>query len=186
MCILPLDAWWIMIFPCAAAADWELKMNDEPLAFFLTWTVYGTFLQGDERGWRKRSSDYLNPQPYLRNWHVGRLNHPIILMNPDQRDAINSEISRLCEYREWRLWKANARSNHVHSVVTANGFAGNIVRDQLKANCTRVLREKWPEFRGRPVWTKNGDWQCINNEEDLEQVIRYVGEAQDLRGIDDT
>ncbi len=28
--------------------------SDEPLAFFYTWTVYGTFLQGDVRFWRKR------------------------------------------------------------------------------------------------------------------------------------
>ena len=26
---------------------------DMPLAYFITWTVYGTFLQGDERGWWK-------------------------------------------------------------------------------------------------------------------------------------
>ncbi|MGC3972040.1 MAG: hypothetical protein QM775_33275 [Pirellulales bacterium] len=26
----------------------------EPLAFFLTWTTYGTRLPGDERGWVKR------------------------------------------------------------------------------------------------------------------------------------
>ena len=29
---------------------------DDPLAFFLTWTTYGTWLPGDERGW-SRSQD---------------------------------------------------------------------------------------------------------------------------------
>jgi hypothetical protein len=24
---------------------------DEPLAYFLTWTAYGSWLPGDERGW---------------------------------------------------------------------------------------------------------------------------------------
>jgi hypothetical protein len=24
---------------------------DEPLAYFLTWTTYGSWLPGDERGW---------------------------------------------------------------------------------------------------------------------------------------
>jgi hypothetical protein len=28
--------------------------SDDPIAYFITWTVYGTHLQGDERGWRRR------------------------------------------------------------------------------------------------------------------------------------
>ena len=58
-------------------------------------------------------------------------------------------------------------------------------RDQLKANCTRVLRERWPQFVDRPVWTTGGDWQCINSEDELEQVIVYVSEAQDRMQLDD-
>ena len=26
----------------------------EPLAYFLTWTTYGTWLPGDERGWNRK------------------------------------------------------------------------------------------------------------------------------------
>ena len=26
----------------------------EPLAYFLTWTTYGTWLPGDERGWSRK------------------------------------------------------------------------------------------------------------------------------------
>ena len=29
-------------------------IQDDPLAYFITWTVYGTFLQGDERWWKAR------------------------------------------------------------------------------------------------------------------------------------
>ena len=64
-------------------------------------------------------------------------------------------------------------------------WTGSKVRDQLKANCTRVLRESWPRFVDRPVWTTGGDWQCINTEDDLEQVVMYVSEAQDRMGLDD-
>lgn len=69
----------------------------------------------------------------------------------------------------------------MHVVVHADGCTGAKVRDQMKANSTRVLREHWPVFAERPVWTEGGDWQCINNENDLEQVIRYVSEAQDRK-----
>ena len=77
------------------------------------------------------------------------------------------------------MWAVNARSNHVHVVATALGYSGRVARDQLKANCTRGIREKWTVFRSRPVWSVGGDWECINSEEDLETVCEYVLEAQD-------
>jgi hypothetical protein len=30
----------------------------DPLAYFLTWTTYGTWLPGDERGWCKRTKGF--------------------------------------------------------------------------------------------------------------------------------
>jgi REP element-mobilizing transposase RayT len=78
----------------------------------------------------------------------------------------------------------NARSNHVHIVVTATDYDGGTVRDQLKANCTRGLREKWPVFSDRPVWTVRGDWECINSENDLDTVCIYVRDAQDRKDRD--
>ena len=91
-------------------------------------------------------------------------------------------IEAHCSHRKWKLWAANARTNHVHVVVTAKSYAGDKVRDQLKANCTRALREVDAAFEDRPVWTVKGDWKCINTEEDLEQAIVYVSDAQDRMG----
>ena len=153
-------------------------MVDEPLAFFITWTVYGTFLQGDERGWRRRRHGEQLPQPLLAQWRKDRLRHSVELLTEENRVAVEAEIERLCRYRQWHLWARNARSNHVHIVVTAIGFDGPTVRDQVKANCTRVLRQADKRFDGRPVWTTGGDCESINDEDDLEQVILYVRDAQ--------
>ena len=100
------------------------------------------------------------------------------------RQAADAEIIRHCAHRSWHLWIGNARSTHVHVVVTANGYAGDVVRDQLKANATRAVRNVDPSFRDRPVWTRGGDWECINDEDDLEQVIEYVRNAQDRKYLD--
>ena len=118
-------------------------MNNEPLAYFITFTIYGTFLQGDARWWRSRDEGLRSPQPNLEKWHRHRLNHDILLLNELQRLAVESEVKRFCEYRGWHLWKCNPRSNHVHLVASARSVTGEKVRDQVKANCTRVLREKW-------------------------------------------
>ncbi|WP_417375189.1 hypothetical protein [Gimesia maris] len=39
-------------------------------------------------------------------------------------------------------------------------------------------------FQDRPVWTVGGDWQCINSENELEQVILYASQAQDRKTRD--
>ncbi len=158
--------------------------SDEPLAFFITWTVYGTFLQGDVRFWRKRRKGEQLPQPRLAEWRRERLKHSIELLDDEQRFSTMGEIERLSEFRGWKLWSRDVRTNHVHVVVTATGYAGSKVRDQLKANCTRVLREQWPKFVDRPVWSVGGDWQCINSEKDLERAILYVSEAQERKWIE--
>ncbi|UUO08397.1 hypothetical protein M4951_08785 [Blastopirellula sp. J2-11] len=156
--------------------------NDEPIAFFITFTIYGTFLQGDARGWRSRKDGSRPPQPLLERWRRDRLNHDILLLNDAQRTAVEKEIDRLCQFRSWKRWVANPRSNHVHVVITAAGYSGEKVRDQLKANCTRALRASWPAFVDRPVWSVGGDWKSINSEDDLEQVILYASESQDRKG----
>jgi hypothetical protein len=154
---------------------------DEPLAYFITWTVYGTHLQGDLGGWRKRRRGEQLPQPRLAQWHADRLKHPILLLADEQREIVAAECLRHCGLRGWRDWAIAIRSNHCHMVVTATGYRGSIVRDQLKANGTRALREGWPAFRDRPVWTVGGDWQCINTDEDLDDVCYYVRESQDRK-----
>ncbi len=153
--------------------------SDNPIAFFVTWTVYGTHLQGDERGWRQRHKGGLEPQPRLAQWRRKRLAHDVVLLSTEQRVIAEHECQRHCDHRDWHLWAINARSNHVHAVVTAAGYSGKTVRDQLKANCTRGLREQWTVFCDRPVWTVGGDWKCINSEDDLESICLYVREAQD-------
>jgi REP element-mobilizing transposase RayT len=162
----------------------ECIMNDEPLAYFITWTVYGTFLQGDERGWRKWGKGSQPAQPRLAEWRRERLKYSIELLDDTDRELVENEIYRLSTFRSWMCWAATARTNHVHVVVTAKGYKGSIARDQFKANATRVLREASNRFLERPVWSELGDWECINTEEDLEIVIAYVMEAQDRKHLD--
>ncbi|MCC9602503.1 transposase [Stieleria sp. JC731] len=156
-------------------------MNDDPLAYFITWTVYGTWLQGDERGWRRFRGGHETPQPMLSNWRRERLQYDVMLLNDHHRLVVAETIERHCRQRGWKLWVANSRTNHVHAVVSATNCSGARVRDQLKAYCTRLLRVNDARFQKRPVWSRGGDWQCVNSEDDLATVVSYAGEVQDAK-----
>ena len=156
-------------------------MHDEPLAFFITWTVYGTHLQGDSDGWRRRGNGSQLPRPHLEEWRRDRLTYDVLLLGTNQRLVVESACQKHCEHRQWKCWAVNARSNHVHVIVSGSGYSGRTVRDQLKANCTRELRESWDQFLDRPVWTTGGDWVCVNSEDDLSAVFEYVRDGQDRK-----
>ncbi len=57
-----------------------------------------------------------------------------------ERELVEATIDAHCRIRGWTLHAVNCRSNHVHVVVTTDAHPDH-VHDQLKAWCTRRLKE---------------------------------------------
>ena len=150
----------------------------DPITLFITWTTYGTWLPGDRRGWRKWKAGEQQPQPKLEDWCRGRMKDKPLSLTERQRAAVEDVIRQHASIRGWQLHAVSARSNHVHVAVTA-AVPPKRVRDQFKANATRVLRESPQPVTHKKIWTKGGDIEFIDNEDDLEQVVMYITVAQD-------
>ncbi|WP_235034003.1 transposase [Roseiconus lacunae] len=150
----------------------------DPITVFITWTTYGTWLPGDSRGWRKQKAGDQPPQPLLADWCRDRLKEKPVILNQAQRREVEQVIRRHANIRGWELHAVSVRSNHVHVVATSCA-APKTVRDQLKANATTALRRMPDAISQQKVWTKGGDMEFIDTDEDLEQVVVYVTEAQD-------
>ncbi len=116
-------------------------MYSDPLAYFITWTCYGTWLPGDDRGWTKWQRGEKVTQPLLADWCKEQMTESPIVLNEEQRGIVEDTIAKHCGIRSWHLHAMNCRSNHCHVVVTANSYDGEQVRDQLKAWSTRKLKE---------------------------------------------
>ena len=150
----------------------------------MTWTVYGTFLPGDHRGWKHRSAGNQTAEPLLETWHRDRLNHGVVILDASMRSVADKAIREICQLRSWTLWAVAVRSNHVHAVITAADYKPTLVRDQLKAKTTRELRQTFVIWKHRPVWTAKGDIEFLDSESDIEQCVDYVVEAQDRKDRD--
>jgi REP element-mobilizing transposase RayT len=157
---------------------------DEPLAFFLTWTTYGTWLPGDERGWVDKPGHFREANGWLRTLAKMRMTEEAITMDGAQRQVVEETIRQHCSIRNWHLHAVSARSNHVHVVVTAAGRDPDDVINQFKAWCTRRLKE---HQRSRGVnerdvranwWTQRGSRRWLNDEASLSAAIDYVVEGQ--------
>ncbi|KAA1258012.1 hypothetical protein LF1_05030 [Rubripirellula obstinata] len=155
----------------------------EPLGYFLTWTTYGTWLPGDDRGWRKRDEPESQPPNALfRSMAEADMTEPAFILSVTDRATVKETIQKHCHIRGWPLHVANPRTNHVHVVVTAPGYKPETVRDQLKAWCTRNLKETYSDRE--KFWTEGASRRYLNTEEELEAAIMYASEAQDRKDRD--
>ncbi len=157
--------------------------HGEPLGYFITWTTYGTWLPGDDRGWhRKGEADIQIPSPLSAESAQSKMKETDFWMNQRDRQIVLETISRHCQIRNWELHAADARTNHVHVVVTAPFYSPEEVRDQLKAWCTRSLK---PHYPGRKnFWTEGASRRFLNTQADLDTTVQYVKEAQDQKGCE--
>jgi len=149
----------------------------ESMTLFITFTTYGTWLPGDRRGWKKWKAGQQQPQPLLEQWCRHRMKERPVLLNAQQRQRVEDVIRLHAQIRGWELHAASARSNHVHIAVTAREEPKR-VRDQFKANATRVLRQPPYPLESGKVWSKGGDIAFVDTVDDLEQVVNYITEAQ--------
>lgn len=106
-----------------------------------------------------------------------------VLLKDHDRKTVESTCRKHCAFRSWELHAVSARTNHVHVVVTANA-APQKVRDQLKANCTRELRQQDHPLNVERTWSRGGDCQIIDGS-DAEMAVLYVTEAQGRMGIEE-
>src|SRR3954470_17634644 len=104
----------------------------EPLAYFLTWTTYGTWLPGDERGYFTKPGQWEGPDAYRRMMSQLLMTDDALILNARQRQNVEATIRRHCEIRQWHLHAVNCRSNHVHVVVSSPGIDRSDVMDQFK------------------------------------------------------
>ena len=155
----------------------------EPLACFLTWTCYGTWLHGDNRG----SVDLLHNTPGTplldadpdRTQGVRRtLRDPAYFLSDAARAVVRKVIEDHCQFRGWTLLAANARTNHVHVVVQAPSISPEIVLNQFKAWATRRLREAGLVDECVTIWTRHGSTRYLDTMSSVEAAVRYVDEEQ--------
>jgi REP element-mobilizing transposase RayT len=155
------------------------------LAYHLTWTTYGTWLPGDARGWVKWGEGGVKPpDPEREHEARERMVESAVVLSEDQRAIVEQIIRDHCRLRGWLLHAVNARSHHVHVVVTADRDP-NEVMNQLKAWCSRELSNaaglvgRVAKKAGQRRWfTEGGDKELFDTEEYLANAITYVLERQ--------
>jgi REP element-mobilizing transposase RayT len=149
-----------------------------PVGYLLTFRSYGSWLHGDERGsvdrfHRTYGTPKLPANVQRRRYEVDLLKQRPVRLDSRQRMAVESGIRETCTIRKWSLWAFNIRTNHVHTVVSAN-CKPEAVLSALKANATRSMKEAGCWHNGHSPWAYRGSKKYLWTEKQLADAIAYV------------
>ena len=157
------------------------KVNmPDPLAYFITWPTYDTWLPGDERGWIEYHHGWQLPNHNIEQYCRTCMIEKQCLLSHEERKIVLSQVLETCKHRKWVNYCSDCRSNHAHIVIGAANTTPKKIGSDIKAWCTRRLRE-----RSRPEqtdwWAERGSIRYNWSEASLATVMRYVNEAQDRK-----
>jgi len=140
------------------------------LGYMITWTTYGTWLQGDKRGYVKKGRT-LPGNKSLRDSNTRLQSQDAIWLSPDQQQIVREAIIREAVSHGQRMYALTVQSNHVHLVVEYSHLPiGTIVAYYKKAG---RLTLKATNQSGK-LWTRGYDKRYCFDREALDQRIRYV------------
>jgi REP element-mobilizing transposase RayT len=156
----------------------EFNNDHTPLAFLISFRCYGTWLHGDARGSVDRfhnrySSPRIAPNRCWFEHNQRALKRPPVNLSQTRRAAVKEAIEETCRIRRWKYWICNIRTNHVHTVVSAN-CDPEIVLNAFKANATRKMREAGCWQSAETPWVRKGSKRRLWTEQDVISAIVYV------------
>lgn len=158
-----------------------IAMSD-PLAYFITFHTYGTWLHGDSRGSVDRhqnvfGTNVLPEKPGMRTFEQTKLTRCPVRLNSGQRKLVAAAIGEVVKHRVWTLHALSVRSNHVHLVIHAEEPPG-LVMNMIKSWTTRKLRGQGLVDKRQRVWTRHGSTRYLWKPHHVLGACQYVAEGQ--------
>jgi REP element-mobilizing transposase RayT len=153
-----------------------------PLAYFLSFTTYGTWLHGDERGSVDPAHNIpgtptMPPDPRRQAFDRRLAKHPPIMLDGPRRQVITRTIIEVAEHRCWTVHALNVRTNHVHIVISASEPPERVL-NSMKSWATRRMVETGVLPPGTKAWTRHGSTRYLWTATSLREACEYVCERQ--------
>jgi REP element-mobilizing transposase RayT len=140
------------------------------IGYMITWTTYGTWLQGDKRGYVK-DGKILRKNDALLKSNLKRLKNPATRLDTEYRDTVRRAILNRAQEIHQQIYAIAVCSKHVHIVAERTNESIENVVSYYKNAARLALRAIG--FNGR-IWTKGFDKRFCSNREELEKKIQYV------------
>jgi hypothetical protein len=125
----------------------EFRTKNLPLAYLISFRVYGTWLHGDRRGSVDRfhnryGSPRFPPNEQWRKYNLGSLKQSPVKLGSRRRAPIKKAIRETCKIRRWPLLALNALG-FMLSPAIAGWFCGFAFSCGAAALCNLAWSKKF-------------------------------------------
>ncbi len=141
----------------------------------VTWTTYGSWLQGDRRGYVKDGQIRQSDETILQ-WCKKFQKGPTTQLNKQEKEIVREAISQEAGRIGQKLEALAVCTNHVHLAVRLSGESIERGVSRYKAAATRALRRNGRLGR---IWTTGFDKRFCFAETELAKRIAYVRSHKD-------
>ena len=117
----------------------------------------------------------MEARPALERYERATLKEPPFLLDEPRRRAVLEAFLELCAFDGWTLHAAHVRTNHFHTVVTAECTPEKtLVR--MKAYASRALNQRFG--RRQRYWSRHGSTIWLWNDRNVDRAVEYVVQRQ--------
>ena len=140
------------------------------IAYMITWTTYGSWLQGDKRGFVKKGK-ILPPNQSLADSNKQNLSRKPVKLSVTDRQIVQNAILKKAEQINQIIYALSVSSNHIHIVAGYIPKPIGLVVRHYKNSAQAALRKT--SSAGR-IWTKGFDKRYCFDKKTLKNKIHYV------------
>jgi len=140
------------------------------IGYMITWTTYGTWLQGDKRGYVKNGR-ILGENKDLRKSNIFNRRGSIVRLTVQQQEVARKAIFGEAENLGQKIYAVAVCANHIHMVVDCVDETIETIVARYKKTARQALNVN--RFVGR-VWTRGYDKRFCFDEKSLKDRIEYV------------
>jgi REP element-mobilizing transposase RayT len=140
------------------------------IGYMVTWTTYGTWLQGTKRGYVK-DGEVHGVCARLKEANEKSQKEERFILTKENRESAEKAILDEAERLGQEILAMAISTTHVHLVVDAIGEPIETAVARYKRAATKALRAKG--ITGK-VWTHGYDKRFCFDEEALDERVKYV------------
>ncbi len=156
--------------------------------YLLTWTTYGTWLPGDERGFVGRVPDeqgghfihnlpgepYDADEPQLQQEGLRQRKGAPVKLTREQAGVCVEAFGEVCVKYGVSIEAGAVMANHVHLVVTSDDSEGPRLLNLFKGVSSRRLGQRFGKQASGSWWTTGGSRRLLRDERAFENAVNYV------------
>ncbi len=136
----------------------------------ITWTTYGSWLQGDKRGYVK-NGQIMNGDDNIKIICQKLQKGDTIILNPAEKEIAKQAILKEAEKIRQTIKAIEVCSNHVHIATESCSESIEQIVSRYKNIAMFALYKNGRQGR---IWTQGFDKRFCFNQEELDRKIRYI------------